>query len=136
MKTVKAIARAVIAGAVGGALSGALITIISEHGYVPVASVAAIFGSLFGIVAFPVCYFAIVRDVPMWLVIVCAIPATIAGEIGFISYLGNRDVPSGSFLFDFFGGGFGGLLLTCVVLRIVYSTKRSRFISTAPKKPI
>ena len=121
----RAIAKAVIAGAVGGALAGALIIIIPAHGYDPVASVAAIFGSLFGIVAFPVCYFAIVRDVPMWLVIVCAIPATIAGEIGFISYLGNRDVPSGSFLFDLFGGGFGGLLLTCVVLRIITSVRRA-----------
>lgn len=116
-------AKAVIAGAVGGAIAGALIVIIPAHGYDPVASVAAIFGSLFGIVAFPVCYFALVRDVPMWLVFVCAIPATIAAEIGFIHYLGNRDVPSGGFLFDFFAGGFAGLLAACVVLRIVYSSK-------------
>ncbi len=126
MKTVKAIAKAVIAGAVGGALAGALIIVIPRHGYDPVALVAAIFGSLFGIVAFPICYFTLVRDVPMWLVLVCAIPATIAAEIGFIRYLGSSDVPSDSFLVDFFAGGLGGLLLTCVVLRMIYSTKRAR----------
>jgi len=126
MKTFKAIAKAVIAGAVGGAISGALIIIIPEHAYDQVAPVAAAFGSLFGIVAFPVCYFALVRDVPMWLVFVCAIPSTIAAEIGFIQYVGNYGVPSDSFLVDFFAGGFGGLFLTCVVLRIFYSSKRLR----------
>ena len=124
MKTVKAIAKAVIAGAVGGAVAGALIIIIPDHGFDPVASVAAIFGSLFGIVAFPVCYFALARDVPMWLVIVCAVPATIAGEIGLLLYANSYTIPVDDFWFDIFGGGFGGLLLTCVVLRIIYSLKR------------
>ena len=124
MKTVKAIARAVIVGALGGAISGALIVCIPDHSYSPVALVAAVFGSLFGIIAFPVCYLTLVRDVPMWLIVVCAVPATVAGEIALLLYTSNFTTPVDYFWFGIFGGGFGGLLLTCVDLRIIYSSKR------------
>ena len=50
--------------------------------------------------------------------------AAIGAEIGFIQYVGKYGVPSESFWVDFFAGGFGGLLVVCVVLRMIYSMKR------------
>ena len=104
-RALKATAKSVIAGALGGALSGALIVVVPERAFDAAALVAAIFGSLFGIVAFPLCYMILVRDVPLWLVFVCAIPATVAGEIGFIELVGGS-VPINSFFRRFFRGWF------------------------------
>ena len=126
--TASVIARTSIIGALGGAFCGFAPLFVpyafsGDHSFGSIigsaefGALGAAFGAPFGLVVFPLCYLTLVRFVPMGDVLLYAIPATIVGEIVFGSGVWGWS-PQVDLVSILYMGGFAGLLITCLILRI------------------
>ena len=126
-----------LTGCTGGALSGFVITglpvpqtLESAGSLVDVlkasldnGEMGALVGAPFGLVVFPILYLTICRDVPLRLVVSWGIPATIVSEISYLyltTVFGDPfdGLPGGFFWLEIYLGGFLGLLIACIALRM------------------
>jgi hypothetical protein len=82
--------------------------------------IGVVFGGEFGIVAFPICYYIFLREIPLWISLAVTIPATIvAGLLGMLrssNTLLILDYNQVEWFLLLFGPSFLGLLLSSIAL--------------------
>lgn len=114
-----------LAGLIGGSVCGIAILALGLLGVTPITDVdistvlqlGVVFGGGFGVIAFPICYYLFLRDVPLWLSLAVTIPATIVvGWLGLNILLNAVPGDSQAAPFIIFGPGFLGLLLSSIAL--------------------
>ena len=115
----------VLAGFLGGSFCGSVVLGLELIGVDHVSQVdisdalqiGVVFGGGFGVVAFPICYYLFLRDVPLWLSLAVTIPSTIiVASLGTplleqIGVLGQE-----WFFVVILGPGFLGLVLSSIAL--------------------
>lgn len=130
-----------LAGFVGGSICGFLILILgsaivdhvqggtSQPTYVITSSAegGVAFGGVFGLVAFPLCYYSLLTQVAAPLLFSVTIPSTVVGGWlgtlimlipGFVNWIRFASVSWVVDLALIFGPGFLGLLLSSIALRL------------------
>lgn len=138
-----------LVGLVGGAISGFVITGMPTpqsvegkslvevlNAVVNEGETGASFGAPFGLVVFPICYLTICRRVPLLRIALWGVPATIVSELLYLSLIPPFVNPSTGIPIDFFWveiylGGFVGLLIACILLRLIDDRKRRRIAATS-----
>jgi hypothetical protein len=115
----------VIAGFLGGSLCGSVVLGLGLIGVAHVSQVdisdalqiGVVVGGGFGIVAFPICYYVFLRDVPLWLSLAVTIPSTIIVASLGTPFLEQTGILGQEwFFFVILGPGFLGLLLSTIAL--------------------
>jgi hypothetical protein len=119
-----------LAGFLGGSLC-AVIILVTSWGFVfqpvqenlnPLFLFGAESGGVFGIFAFPACYYTLLKSTPFKLALAVTIPATIiigsVGEYFYVHHVSGTGQSDVSLLMGFYGPSFLGLLLSSIALNL------------------